>query len=156
MNASITNKLIIRFVLYFVDLSSQRVSPFQKPAPYDGRKSSSPGQMLQNPARSPSQLQTYTTSTSQLLTNNPQFNVSSQPIAQLKQMQIQQLQQQQLLSPLNTAVQGETLSYQQQILPKLVVSPGRNLPAQIVNSQTLQVNTQHLQQQRSVLEPSTP
>ena len=59
--------------------------------------------------------------------NSPQV----QPIAQLKQMQ-----QQQFLSPLNSST--DNLVYQQQILPKLSISPGR-LQTQVVNSPNRQV-----------------
>ena len=141
---------------FLLDVNTQRSNPFQKPAPYEPHKAPSPSPITPNPSRSPSQQQTLAAVTTQLLTNNPQFSTTSQPITHLKQLQMHQLQQQQqLISPLNSTMQAESLSYQQQILPRLVVSPSRNLPAQIVNAQTIQVNAQHLQQ-RSVLEPSTP
>ena len=138
-------------------MNAQRSNIFQKPAPLEPHKGSSPSANAPSPSRSPSQQPNLTAVTTQLL-SNPQFSSSNQPLAhlQMKQIQMHQMQQQQhLLSPLNSTMQAEPLSYQQQILPKLVVSPSRNLSAQIVNNQAIQVNAQHLQQ-RSVLEPSTP
>eukprot|EP00794_Sanderia_malayensis_P005848 gene5848-6547_t len=123
------------------DITTQKANPFQKPTSYDQRQTPSPSARPPTPTKSP--LQQQATLLGQSMFNNPQSNSTPQPITQLKhlqqQQQQQQLQQQQLISPLNSVVHADSLIYQQQILPKLTVAPGRSLQNSVATAQTLQM-----------------